>query len=231
MIKQKTVSAIIVAAGNGQRFGQDKLLLKIDQHTVLEKSIRAFNINIIDEIIVVCNQDKIVTYEQLIKQQLPKLNKIKFILGGRERWESSYLGVKAAKGEYVAIHDAARPLITTDLITQSLEAAFKYEAALVAAPATDSIKLVDEEHNNYDSLNRQTIWLAQTPQVFAKDLILKAYKLAFISKYQNMTDESELITKFLKLSVKIVPSTNHNLKITFPLDWEIAKLLASKNNS
>ncbi len=219
-------SVVITAAGNGTRFGTDKLLMEINGKKILEKSIEAFLLPIVDEIVVVANATKLSLYEKLLKEKFPQEKRIRIIDGqGKERWQSSLAGIKASKGEIVAIHDGARPLIKKKTIVESFKVAEKTGAALVAARATDSIKIVDQKKDNYDAANREQIWQAQTPQVFKRKLILQAYDRALEANYQKMTDESELVTKFLQKKVRVVENDHKNLKVTFPFDLEIARLI------
>ncbi|MBQ6435998.1 2-C-methyl-D-erythritol 4-phosphate cytidylyltransferase [bacterium] len=223
MFQKETVSAIIVAAGVGQRFGGDKLLLSLAGKPVIIHTVSAFVASkYIDEIIIVCHPHKIKSDEKLLRQTFPQAN-LQFVTGGEERWQSSLAGIQATSSDLIAIHDAARPLITTEQIDDSIKLASRFGAAMVAAPATDSIKIIDKNGDIADSLDRSQIYLAQTPQTFRKELILQAFDQAAKQKYQNMTDESELITKFLHRSLKIVPSSNQNLKITFRHDLPLAE--------
>ena len=226
MIKNLKTTAVIVAAGSGTRFGQDKLLMNLNGKEVFVWSVGAFLLDFIDEVIIVCQAEKRPIYQNVLRQRGLEDRRINFVDGGEQRWQSSLKGIQAATGDLVAIHDGARPLVKADLIAQSLSAAAQAGAALVAAPATDSIKLVNDNLENFSAIDRQTIWLAQTPQTFRKDLILAAYDLAQKSNYQQMTDESELITKFLKKPVQIIKSDNTNLKITYPFDLQVAEILA-----
>lgn len=223
MFQKHTVSAIIVAAGVGQRFGGDKLLLSLAGKPVIIHTVGAFVASkYVDEIIIVCHPRKIKSDEKLLRQNFPQTN-FHFVTGGEERWQSSLAGIQATSSDLIAIHDAARPLITTEQIDDSIKLASRFGAAMVAAPATDSIKIIDKNGDIADSLDRSQIYLAQTPQTFRKELILQAFDQAAKQKYQNMTDESELITKFLHRSLKIVPSSNQNLKITFRHDLPLAE--------
>ncbi len=223
MFQKETVSAIIVAAGVGQRFGGDKLMLNLAGQPVIVRTVAAFAASkLIDEIVIVCHPRKINNDEKLLRQNFPQTN-LQFVTGGEERWQSSLAGLKKAIGTLVAIHDAARPLITTEQIDDSIKLASKFGAAMVAAPATDSIKIIDKNGDIADSLDRSQIYLAQTPQTFRQELIRQAFAQAAQQKYQHMTDESELITKFLHRSLKIVPSSNQNLKITFRHDLPLAE--------
>ena len=228
MLKNQKLSSVIVAGGSSQRFAENKLLLDLAGKTVLEWSVRALTPEFVEETIVVCPASKRAEYEKLLRTTLSEeiKKKLIFIDGGSERWQSSLNGIKMATGEIVAIHDAARPLVTAEVVKQNFLTASETGAAVTAAPAVDSIKLVDENGFNYEAIERSKIWLAQTPQTFRRELILQAYEKALAANYEKMTDESELITKFLHLPVSVVAATAENLKITFPRDFKIAQLAA-----
>ncbi len=226
MLKNQKLSSVIVAGGSSQRFAENKLLLDLAGKTVLERSVRALTPEFLEETIVVCPASKRAEYEKLLRTTLPEeiKKKLIFINGGSERWQSSLNGIKMATGEIVAIHDAARPLVAAEVVKQNFLMAIETGAVVTAAPAVDSIKLVDENGFNYEAIERSKIWLAQTPQTFRRELILQAYEKALVANYEKMTDESELITKFLHLPVSVIAATAENLKITFPRDFKIAQL-------
>jgi len=232
MPNKKTITAIIVAAGSGTRFGRDKLFIKVGHKTVigrvLEKFLYLHQQKEIQGIILVVNSKNRPQFEQFINDHGWQ-NQITLTNGGPERWQSSLLGVKAAQTDLVLIHDAARPFVKLTTIRASIkELQNKQTAVLVAIPSVNSVKFVDDSGFNTKSLPRNNIWLAQTPQSFSRELILAAYQKALNTGFQQMTDESELVTKFMNRSVKIVPGEDSNLKITFvgdlPLAEEIARL-------
>ena len=227
-----TVSAILVAAGQGVRFGQDKILLQLGRKSVLQRSLDKFlpllTTQVISEIIIVVSPKNKAQISAHL-EQIGYLDQVKLVLGGQERWQSSLKGIQASTGQIVAIHDTARPFITTALIQETIKIthAATPQAALVAVPCTNSVKIVNNDGQNVDSLPRSQVWLAQTPQVFSRKLILSAYQKALTKKYQQMTDESELITKFLHQPVTIVPGSEDNLKITFTTDLPLAQRIAT----
>ena len=225
-LKQKTVATVIVAAGTGTRFGRDKLFIEVGRKTVigrvLDKFVYLLEQEEINELVLVINPQNRSQFEQFIAGRQWQ-SRITLIDGGSERWESSLAGIKATHSDLVLIHDAARPFVKLVTIRAAIQALRTDQTAvLVAVPSINSVKLVDDHGFNTESLPRQNIWLAQTPQGFSRELILAAYQKALQQDFQQMTDESELITKFMDQSVKIVPGEESNLKITFVNDLPLA---------
>ena len=225
MLAGFSTSCIIVAAGSGQRFGGDKLWLDIAGVPVIVRTLRAFDQPWCDQIIVVTHPDLLASHQQRLASFFPA-DRLQFIAGGAERWQSSWLGIQHATGDLVAIHDAARPFIKPLQIKQAFLAASKSGAALVAAPATDSIKIADASGEITGSIDRKLVFLAQTPQVFRRELITRAYQTALSQGYQQMTDDVELVTHFLQQPVSVIASTSQNMKITYPSDRLIAETIA-----
>ncbi len=231
MYKNKTVSAIINCAGNGTRFGKNKLVQSISvnndftSETVIVRTIKNFLLPEIDEIIVTVNQKYLTLYQKMLleEEKLP----VKLVLGGSERYLSALNGLQSASSQLVLLHDGVRPFVTRDLILSLLAATNHYQAAILAVPATTTIKVIDPETKVIrQSLARQSSWLAQTPQVFDRQLLIRAYQQAIANHYQIVSDDSELITRFFpQEKIAIVPGHETNLKITFPLDLKLAQLI------
>ena len=231
MHKQK-VSMVIVAAGNGTRFGRDKLFIEVGKKTVIERILEKFiylrSLGEIDELVLVVNpknREQFMSFLEISEWS----KEVRVISGGRERWESSLLGIKATTGDLVLIHDAARPFIKLETVKEAIAKLRAGEPAiLVAIPSVNSVKYVSDDGFNTHSLPRHNIWLAQTPQGFQKELVLAAYNKALEEKFEKMTDESELVTQFMEQNVKIIQGDESNLKITFvndlPLAEEVARL-------
>lgn len=216
-----TVSAIITAAGDGSRFGRNKMLAQLAGEPILIRTIRQFQKSKkVDEIIVAAKKKDIKKYEALIKEAGLKA---KVVEGGPERVISAYNGVKVAQGEFVIIHDGVRPLVPVWLIDKLIEATIKYGAAMVAIPATTCVKFV-ENLAVKKSLPRSKTWLGQTPQGFKRKLIIQAYKKTIKEKYFFPSDDCELVMRLGK-KVKIVPGTPTNIKVTFPSDLKVAEQL------
>lgn len=220
--KKKLVSAVLTCAGNGTRFGRNKVLSKIKGKTVLQRTVGQFlKSKLIDEVIVTAQKHDINLYKKILKKA--KL-KARVVEGGEQRIISALNGVKTAKGKYVLVHDGVRPLTPVWLINKVVKTTFQHGAAIAAVNPTATIK-----HNNKDlaiskSYPRAATWIAQTPQGFKKKWILAAYKQAIKNNYFTPTDDSELVAKLGK-KIKIVPGDYANIKITFPVDLAIAESL------
>lgn len=212
----KTV-AIITAAGYGKRMGKPKQFLELNGKPILERTIAVFErARIIDEIIVVVNEEDV--------GWVKKSGKVRQVVGGgKERQVSVFNGLKVLPGdtEIVAIHDGARPFITSEIIENAIVEAKKVGAVVVGVPVKDTIKKVSSKQLAVSStVDRSQLWAAQTPQVFKKDIILKAYQ-AGKDKFQ-VTDDAMLVEKMGK-PVKMVMGSYQNIKITTPEDLIIAE--------
>jgi 2-C-methyl-D-erythritol 4-phosphate cytidylyltransferase len=220
------VSAIVVAAGRGRRFGHkaSKAVVKLNSRPAIVYSLAVLNAHPqIKEIIIAANPANIRALRNIIK--LYKITKAtKVILGGKERRDSVANGLQAIspQADFVLIHDAARPFITKKLVTSVIEEAARSGAAIAAVAVKATIKKVAGSFIVEKTLDRKSLWEAQTPQVFKKDLILKAYKRF---KRQEATDDAMLAER-LGAKVSVVPASYSNIKITTPEDLLIAKGIA-----
>lgn len=219
------ISAIIPAAGSGSRFSsnKNKLLENINEIPVIVHTLRVISsVDNINEIIIATSADLIDEIKALIEEyKISKVNHI--ILGGKTRQESVFNGLKIIeKADFIVIHDGARPLVSTKIIENSINTAVEKGASIVAIPAKDTIKRVDEKTNQIiETLNRQELWNVQTPQIFKYKEILDAH-VKF--KDQNFTDDSAMIEK-LGIQVFTVMGSYKNIKITTQEDIKIAKAL------
>ncbi|MEE0867488.1 MAG: 2-C-methyl-D-erythritol 4-phosphate cytidylyltransferase [Clostridia bacterium] len=218
MIKGKTVSAVIVAAGSGQRMGFDKLTAVLSGKSVIARTMLAFvNNRYIDEIILVSSQKNIDFFTKEVKEN--NIEKCKsIVLGGQNRSESCILGIKAAMGDIVLIHDGARPLVSDQIISSVTEEALEFGAAAVAVPAKDTIKLRDENGFIKENIERENAVLMQTPQAFIRSEIIKAYALST----SDETDDCAVAQKH-GIKIKLTYGSYENLKLTTPEDFWVAE--------
>ncbi len=147
------------------------------------------------------------------------------IHGGKERQDSVHLGLTQLDKdcELVIIHDGARPFVTAGMIDRSLEMAAKVGGAVVAIPAKDTIKRVSATGVIAETLSRQELWLAQTPQTFCVPLIRKAHAWALANNVLT-TDDAALVEKIGGV-VKVIPGNPYNIKITTPEDLALAEMI------
>ena len=216
--------AIITAAGHGKRMGRPKQFLKMGGLPMLWWTLSVFqNTKSVQGIILVINpEDK----NKLMNFKFSKM--IKVVVGGKERQDSVYNGLKALpeEADLVIIHDGARPFVTPVIIEAAVRQARKKGAIVVGVPVKDTIKLVKPKSLTVNkTVDRDGIWVAQTPQVFKKDLIMLAYQ-----KYgrEKATDDAMLVEKLGK-PVEMLMGSYINLKVTNPDDLVLAEAILRKN--
>ena len=206
-----TASGVILAAGRGERFGGPKVFAELGGIPVLLYSVRAFLASeAIQELIVVAQPGA----ETKVAALIGDLNfPVRVVTGGRRRRDSSLAGVEEAKSEYVLIHDAARPLVTPELIRRVLLAAEKYSAAVPVVPVVDTLRYVENGFLFGKPLPRTGLSAMQTPQGFRRDLILSALR----ETDEELPDDAEALLR-RGIPVATVPGDPKNLKITYPED-------------
>jgi 2-C-methyl-D-erythritol 4-phosphate cytidylyltransferase len=220
-------AAIIAAAGAGLRMksAARKQYLVLEGIPVLARSVRLFlDHTAFTEIIVVIppGDDKVV--RELLRPYI-SLGRLKLVEGGTSRQESVGNGLKAisAEAELVAVHDAARPLATPGLLALLLDSAALWGAAIPVIQLSDTLKEVDEAGFVQATPAREKLRLVQTPQLFKRDLLEKAY-LTFQDAGGKATDDAALV-ELLGEPVITVPGEQSNFKITSPLDLMLASLI------
>jgi 2-C-methyl-D-erythritol 4-phosphate cytidylyltransferase len=221
------ISAIVLAAGRGLRFKSriSKPLALIARKPIIYYSLRILQRHpLVQNITVVVNKENKLSVERLVNRS--KFFKVtKVVYGGKMRQDSVLNGLKAtaAQSDYVLIHDSARPFITREIVTRVIRQALKHKAALAAVPVKPTIKKASPAGQRgirvEETLRRDELWEAQTPQVFKKDLLLKAYK-----NFSGIaaTDDASLVEK-LGVSPSLVMGSYFNIKITTPEDLVFAQ--------
>jgi 2-C-methyl-D-erythritol 4-phosphate cytidylyltransferase len=223
------LTAIIVAAGSSKRVGFDKLFSKLGDRSVLEHALAAFEkAESVSEIIIVCRDPKLVQ-DAINRAGGRKVRAV--VRGGERRQDSVQAGLKelAENSEFVAVHDAARPLITPREIERVFSAARKHGAAVLAAPITDTLKFADANQVVSGSIDRQNVFAMQTPQIFRRASLLEAYE-RISSNSLIVTDEVSAI-EHAGGSIVIVAAQDHNLKITYAGDLPIAEFILKQRIS
>ena len=221
-------SAIIAAAGLSTRFGENKQAVSILDVPVLIHTLRAYDAaDCIDEIIIVTKKEDIELWQA--QCELFSIKKVtKIIEGGATRQESVLNGFEAIndKAKFVAIADGARCLTTPLNINDVCFAAYKHKAATAAHKATDTVKIARSGRFIESTPDRDTIWLAQTPQVFKVSLYRAAAYTALQEKVA-VTDDNSLV-EFIGHPIYLVECGANNIKITTKDDIIVAESILKK---
>ncbi|MBQ9121037.1 MAG: 2-C-methyl-D-erythritol 4-phosphate cytidylyltransferase [Clostridia bacterium] len=230
MKKHKYTSAVLLAAGSGTRFSpqETKQMIKICGLPVFIRTALAFHAcSRIDEIVLVVKADEYDTVRDMCAQyNIGKLTAV--VVGGKTRQESARIGAEATskKTKFIAIHDAARCLITTEMIDSVLDAAYIYRSAAAACRCVDTIKVTDANGFVSTTVDRDLTWRVFTPQVFEKNLYIAA---AYMAKRDEaaVTDDCSLIER-IGGKVKLIDVGDENLKLTHPSDRDLAEFILKK---
>jgi 2-C-methyl-D-erythritol 4-phosphate cytidylyltransferase len=221
-----SVSAIIVAGGKGIRMGAAtrKQYLLLAGKPIVCHTLEVFDAcPCIKEIYLVVPPDDLDTCFEKWVSSLSLHKRIHLVAGGLERQNSVYLGIQAVSGqrcEIVVIHDAVRPFVSTRIIEDCVEEARVSGACIVGMPAMETAKLVNVDQVER-TLDRNSIWMAQTPQAFNLDLIRTAHESANLEGFMG-TDDAMLVER-LGHKIRIIPGSRLNMKITTPEDLALAE--------
>lgn len=222
---RERVTAIIVAAGAGVRMGGlDKLFADVGGVPLLARTLRAFDTcPSVDEIIVVSSDANLDRCWKLARALgFKKVTQV--VLGGARRQDSVLQGLAQVKDSpWVIIHDGVRPFVDDALITAGLAAAKQHGAAVAAVPVKDTIKVVNADGLVRNTPARETLWAAQTPQVFRTELIRSAYQDAF----GDVTDDAMLLERSGH-PVSVYQGSNDNIKVTTPDDLDLAECILAR---
>jgi 2-C-methyl-D-erythritol 4-phosphate cytidylyltransferase len=222
-----TASVIIAAAGSSSRMeGRDKLWTPLAGRITLARTIDVFEVShLIKNIVLVLNTERLDDATRLC--QLEGWSKvISIVEGGNRRQDSVRSGLDsltklAPTTQWVMIHDAARPLVSSDILEAGLKTAQECNAAIAAVPVKDTIKQVEQGWIS-STLDRSQLWAIQTPQVFSFPLIHNAYQT--VPFEQEFTDDAALL-EHLGTRVAIFNGSYRNIKITTREDLLIAEAL------
>ncbi len=217
------LTAIIVAAGSSQRMGFDKLFALLGDKPVVVHTLQAFEgAECVDEIILVGREDRLAELQELIKRS--GFKKVRHVVsGGVHRQDSVRAGMDllGSDARYVAVHDAARPLVTAEKIGHVFAECQVHGAAALAEPITDTLKRADDEYFVCGGVDRSGLYAMQTPQIFSRDLLIRAYE-AVAARQLMVTDEVSAV-EHLGTKVLLVPNDEFNAKITYPRDLLLAE--------
>lgn len=225
-----SVSVIIVSAGKSSRMvGVDKQFIKLCGIPVIARSIIAFNeIAEVKEIIVVTSKESLDAL-RILTEEIEIKKTIKIVVGGLTRQESVLNGFKSIDNstQYVAIHDGARPLITQKDIVEVIFNAKKYNASTLGVSVKDTIKNTENGFIT-TTLNRNSLYITQTPQVFSKEVFQRGIDYANDNNL-DFTDDCQLL-EAIGIKIFMTVGSYTNIKITTPEDIAIAENLLSGGN-
>jgi len=222
------VSAIIPAAGQGERLGGPvpKQFLHLDGKSILSHTLEIFQKSgLVDSVVLVVPVNELAQTRAQWLNNPPLVNKI--IAGGKQRQDSVFNGFTEidADTDIVLVHDGVRPFITTEMIEATVTAAIEYGAAITAIPVSDTIKQADDEGFVARTLDREKLRRVQTPQAFRYSLLARAFAKAADDSYYG-TDEGSLI-EYIDEPVKIIAGSELNIKITRPEDLILAEKISA----
>ena len=228
------VTAIIAAGGRGVRLGADrpKQFLEIGGRSILQMSIEALGASgQIKDIVVALPEEHL--HQSISLTRFSGASWISFVAGGARRQDSvaNAFARTSAKTDVVVIHDAARPFVTADLIARTVAAAQAHGAAIAAIPVRDTVKQAGDRQRDGSrpiraTIPRDTVFLAQTPQAFRREVLARALEEG---RSIDATDEAMLVER-LGLPVHVVEGDPRNIKITTPEDLATAKAVALRTS-
>jgi 2-C-methyl-D-erythritol 4-phosphate cytidylyltransferase len=220
-----TVGAVIVGAGRGERMGGvDKVFAPLGDRPLLAYSLAAFQASrLVHYIVVVLGEHNLAQGEALIRAGRWR-KVVAVVTGGDRRQDSTRRGIAALPPcDLVAVHDAARPFITTDLIRRGVETAQATGAAVAAMPVKETIKQVDDRGLVVATPPRETLWAAQTPQIARREA-LEAALASASERGRTFTDEAAAL-EAIGQPVAVFAGSYANIKVTTPEDLILATAL------
>jgi len=223
--------AIIVAGGTGTRMGSNtpKQFLLLNEKPVLYYTLKVFLEAYTDIQIILVLPEEYTDLGREIIDAYFDYSRIQITSGGETRFHSVKNGLALAdKESIIFVHDAVRCLVTADLIHRCYENALKTGSAVPALRSKDSVRLLNEEENDNEVLDRSKVVFVQTPQTFHSRILIPAFEIDYKERF---TDEATVVEAF-GLKISLVEGEENNLKITRPIDLFIAeKLLAEKHRN
>jgi 2-C-methyl-D-erythritol 4-phosphate cytidylyltransferase len=211
--------------------GFDKLLALLGDKPVLAHTLEAFErTSSVDEIILVARAGRVAEFQELVREGA--FGKVRDVIaGGVRRQDSVVAGLARLNPEtrYVAVHDAARPLVLPEQIERVFSLARQHGAAALAEPITDTLKRADESRFVSGGVAREGLYAMQTPQIFARDLLESAYA-GVAEKNLSITDDVSAV-EHLGAKILLVPNDDFNIKITYPRDLVLAQSVLTRRSA
>lgn len=221
-------SVVILAAGSSHRMGADKILMELGGMPVIARTMLAFeSCPDVDEIVVVTKHDRIEAIADICAAyRISKISRV--VCGGRTRAESALAGVMQCdqRANLIAVHDGARPFVSTMLIERTVNDAKLNKASAPAVRPTDTVRILSEKGDVCSTPDRLNVALMQTPQVFDADIIKGALTRA-VEKNVNVTDDCSAV-EAMGFKVSIVDGEEDNIKLTTANDLYLAERIIAK---
>ena len=225
-----SIAAIIPAAGSGNRFGSErnKLFAALGGKPLWYHSAsRLRQCPSVGRIVMPVSEADQATFTGASAAMVRELD-VQLLVGGKERTDSVQAGLNQLAGDtsvqWVAIHDAARPLISSVDLQSVFQAAAQTGAAILACPVSGTIKRDLANRNRCETVDRRDLWIALTPQVFQVGLLIEAYRK---HNGRPATDDAQLVER-MGHSVSLVRGSAQNIKITFPEDLLVAEAILAR---
>lgn len=222
---------IIPAAGAGKRMQRElpKPFLMLGERSILAHTVSRFlQLKGLQQIVVATSDEYLAKAESILSEVVGDHVSWQCVVGGEERQQSVYNALKVIGDvDQVLVHDAVRPFVEIALIKQCCRKAEEVGAAIPGIPSKDTLKKIDDQQLVVETPERQYMWQVQTPQVFDADLLKEAYRWAASQNYAG-TDDASLV-EWLGKPVQMVEGSPKNIKITYPQDLELARILLKEN--
>ncbi|NQU48479.1 MAG: 2-C-methyl-D-erythritol 4-phosphate cytidylyltransferase [Planctomycetes bacterium] len=220
------ITAVVLAAGQGRRMGgTNKALLPLAGRPVLHYSMTAFaQCPSVAQLILVMNDADVLRLQEQWQMTPADLGADLVVPGGAERWLSSLAGCQMAEHAVVLVHDAARALITPSTIEAVAAATRKHGAALAAHPLADTLKREAAGGKVAETVARENLWCAQTPQGFKRDLLLRAFT-HWQQNHDHLPTDEAMLAEAAGIAPMLVAAPSSNFKLTTPADLALAESL------
>lgn len=224
---QRELGAVVLAAGRGERLGGPlpKAFVPLRGKPLLLYSLEKFaRCPFVGELIAVIHPEDEELFRSRVESHLhlPEPVELKVAHGGKRRQDSALLGVRLSQSRWVAVHDAARPFFSLDLLKALWETAREHRAAVPVLPVRESLHELGEDGVLNRSVDRERVHTAQTPQVFERELLVRVLEEAR-QRGERFTDETGAVLALSDCRPRTVLGEEPNLKITTPWDLQAAE--------
>lgn len=222
-------AVILPAAGRSSRFGdpeQKKIYADLDGRAVWLRAVEPFTHNAdVGQILIAIAEEDQAMFEARYREDAARMG-VEVLIGGAERSDTVAEALRRVKPEcdFVAVHDAARPCLTSSQVAAVFSAALEHGAALLAAPVVETVKRASPDRLSRETVPRDNLYLAQTPQVFRRDWLIEAHQKQAATGGGTATDDTQLV-EALGHPCAIVPSNARNIKITTQADMALARAI------